>query len=320
MKKYVSILVIGLMLSLCFSVNAVSSTVLMPTSDGTTFYVDDDFNESTPGYNITNFDKIQSAIDGASDNDTVFVFNGTYYENVTIHKSIHLIGENNEQTIIKSPPNKGTIMVRAEYVEISNFTIIAEGTIVNSISLGINGHARIVNNIIESDINGIDIFSSSYNEILENYFKSSLVVHSSSDNTISNNIFDHGCLYIDGSNNNQISHNLITFTNYGIMTNNICLNNIISYNIIKDCNFGIRIGGRDKNTISYNDFLSNKYLNTDISSKDCTWYHNYWGGTELKPIPWRIPLPKPIVCIAPFGIVFDRHPAIRRNCDFGDDI
>ena len=39
-----------------------------------------------------NYTKIQDAIDDASDMDTVFVYNGTYYENVFIDKTINLIG------------------------------------------------------------------------------------------------------------------------------------------------------------------------------------------------------------------------------------
>ena len=39
-----------------------------------------------------NYSKIQDAIDDASDGDTVFVFNGIYYENVWIdEKSINLM-------------------------------------------------------------------------------------------------------------------------------------------------------------------------------------------------------------------------------------
>ena len=51
--------------------------------NGNTLYV----GGSGPG----NYTKIQDAIDNASDGDTVFVYNGTYYENVVINKSIDLI-------------------------------------------------------------------------------------------------------------------------------------------------------------------------------------------------------------------------------------
>lgn len=47
-----------------------------------------------------NYSKIQDAIDNASNGDTVFVYNGIYYENLVVDKSINLQGENKEYTII----------------------------------------------------------------------------------------------------------------------------------------------------------------------------------------------------------------------------
>ena len=47
-----------------------------------------------------NFTKIQYAIDNATFGDTVFVYSGTYYENIEVDRSITLIGENSATTII----------------------------------------------------------------------------------------------------------------------------------------------------------------------------------------------------------------------------
>ena len=47
-----------------------------------------------------NYSSIQSAIDAASDGDTVFVYSGTYSEPITIEKKLNLIGEEKTTTII----------------------------------------------------------------------------------------------------------------------------------------------------------------------------------------------------------------------------
>ena len=65
-------------------------------NDATTIYVD-----ANGGADYT---KIQDAIDNASDSDTVFVYNGTYYENLVVNKKIGLIGENKHITIISFQP------------------------------------------------------------------------------------------------------------------------------------------------------------------------------------------------------------------------
>jgi pectin methylesterase-like acyl-CoA thioesterase len=59
---------------------------------GSTWIVDDD--------GPADFHSIQEAINAANDGDTVFVRNGTYYENITINKSISLVGEDKNITII----------------------------------------------------------------------------------------------------------------------------------------------------------------------------------------------------------------------------
>ncbi len=61
------------------------------------FYVDDDANPSW--YNSTHFKTIQSAIDNSSEGDTIFVYNGVYYEQLLINKSIELIGSDQTKII-----------------------------------------------------------------------------------------------------------------------------------------------------------------------------------------------------------------------------
>jgi len=55
--------------------------IAMPTLNGDTLYVG--------GNGTGNFTSIQDAIDHAYDGDTIFVYNGTYREHLTIKKKIN---------------------------------------------------------------------------------------------------------------------------------------------------------------------------------------------------------------------------------------
>jgi parallel beta-helix repeat protein len=94
-----------------------SSTVI--TSDliqnSKTIYVDDD--------GTADYTKIQDAIDNASIGDTIFVYNGTYCENIMINKSLIIQGENKTNTIIDGGENNYTVHIQSEDVELAYFTI-----------------------------------------------------------------------------------------------------------------------------------------------------------------------------------------------------
>ncbi|MBE3120640.1 MAG: right-handed parallel beta-helix repeat-containing protein [Thermoplasmata archaeon] len=87
------------------------------TSRGNWLYV----GGSGPG----NYSSIQAAINATSSGDTVFVYaaSSPYYENVIINKSINLIGENRNTTIIDGKKIDDPIWIKASFVTVSDFTI-----------------------------------------------------------------------------------------------------------------------------------------------------------------------------------------------------
>ncbi|HYB68396.1 MAG TPA: hypothetical protein VEC97_02520, partial [Candidatus Acidoferrales bacterium] len=95
----------------------------------------------------TDYPTIQQAINAANPGDTVFVENGTYPGNVVVNKTVNLIGENNQSTIIDGG-GVGTVLTvsasglptgSADNVTIANFTLANSGSGPSDSALLLNG-------------------------------------------------------------------------------------------------------------------------------------------------------------------------------------
>ncbi len=150
-------IVVVIVLFIGMVINPLSATLSVEKSsimsfDGNTLYV----GGNGPG----NYTKIQDAIDDANNGDTVFVYNGTYYENVWVDKSIWLIGEDKYNTIIDGCGGEVTVGITADNVIVNGFTI-TNATFVDTISGGIRCsgyYANISGNIIRNNRNGVVFF------------------------------------------------------------------------------------------------------------------------------------------------------------------
>ena len=89
-------------------------TDISKAQDGNIIYVNDDGTEK--------YTSIQKALDDAQNDDTVFVYNGNYYENLVINKRVILIGEHKNTTIINGNNNGDVINITSDFVIISNFS------------------------------------------------------------------------------------------------------------------------------------------------------------------------------------------------------
>lgn len=69
------------------------------------------------------YSTIQAAVNAASIGDTVFVRNGIYSEHLVINKTISVIGEDAETTVIDGNDTGTVIRVTADNVSVSGFTI-----------------------------------------------------------------------------------------------------------------------------------------------------------------------------------------------------
>jgi len=127
-----------------------------------------------------NYSSIQDAIDNASDGDTVFVFNGIYYENVWIEdKSINLIGEDTENTIIdeggdSTPREYALLTSHADGSTICNLTMQNSTTIYGSNFAFFATHSdnmKIINCRIRDSISGLLLFYSKNTTMKNNRFE-----------------------------------------------------------------------------------------------------------------------------------------------------
>ena len=289
------ILVLGVNIGSTFAGDVDVKTVSSVGFDGNTLYV----GGSGPG----NYSTIQSAINDASEGDTVFVYDDSspYYENVVIDISIQLFGENKETTIINGGDIGDVIVVTADQVIISGFTIEDSGEDYSNHDAGIKLNSNeniIINNNIISNREGIFLSSSNRNNIVNNsinYNRNAIRLHDSSEeniisgntietwsfefgmyikdsngnmiiqNTITN--YDGGAVYILESEENNISENTVTNSEHGISLV-YCTNSIISNNFLKQNEYGgIALTGSNSNIISQNTFKDDGLIVWDS-------YHN----------------------------------------------
>lgn len=139
---------------------------------GSIIYVDDD-NTQGPwdGSLEYPYQFIQDGIDNAIAGDSVFVFNGTYTENVVVSISLEIIGEDRDNTFITGDGFGTVVKIIAENVTINTFTITRCGS--NPNNAGIMIHTRnniITNNTIEkNNYYGLYVMESN-NTIFHNNF------------------------------------------------------------------------------------------------------------------------------------------------------
>jgi nitrous oxidase accessory protein len=248
------------------------NTEKQSVSRGIWFYV----GGSGPG----NYSRIQDAIDNASDGDTVFVYNGTYYEVLVVNKTFSLIGEDRDTTIIDGGWGINVVDVSSDGVSISGFTI-RNG--VFAICLVTSSDNTIMDNTASNSGYGISLQSSSNNTVTGNNVNSNsdwgIVLDTSSNNTVTGNIVSNnnvGILLIDSSNNTIIGNTANSNNDYGIILG-ISNNNIITGNTASNTDFGIYLDGfSNNNYLFHNNLLNNTQNAADDGSN--IWDNGYPSG------------------------------------------
>jgi len=227
------------------------------------------------------FHTIQEAINAATDGDTIYVHNGTYYENVVVNKTVWLVGEAKSTTIIDGNETRATILVTANNVNINGFTVqrggdellgsyylrgvgmllvsvynnsIHENIITNNTGLGLllsdSSNTKIRGNTIKNNGNwGIYLFYDCYNNTING-------------NTVIDNLVAVNLLWSD---DNLISENIIANNSYSVELANSNRNMIINNSITNSGSTGIWIDSSEDNIIDGNSIEESGYVGIRIS-------------------------------------------------------
>jgi parallel beta-helix repeat protein len=137
-----------------------------------------------------NYPTIQEAISHANEGDTIFVRNGTYYENVVVDKNgLMLVGESRDTTLIDGNTTGYCVRIESDSVVFRDFTVrnghfvgirvhenvsdvlIKDNIVLDSdwgIYLGLCSNVTVEDNLVKRCSDGLFLESSSYNLLVRN--------------------------------------------------------------------------------------------------------------------------------------------------------
>ena len=269
MKKRIVAIIVSI--SLIASSLVIASPGKAVKLSGNTLYV----GGSGPG----NYTRIQDAIDNASEGDTIFVYSGTYHEELFIDTSITLQGENANSTIIE-----GKIEVYYNHTNICYFSVRNRVLYGQALTLWVKDSkiSTISHNIISDSTIGIHLYGCKNVEVKNNYiFKNEIGIS------------------LIGGFGNKVSNNNIFNNKDGISFDFYCISNLIESNNIISNERGIT-GHSFFNRITSNNLINNS-VNADIIGgiglfisiilvfpfalfigRPNIWYKNYWSDWDGK--------------------------------------
>jgi len=223
------------------------------------------------GSEAENYTNIQAAINEANSGYTVFVYSGTYNESIVIDKSIELVGQDKDITIIDGGGEDYVLKLDADNIKITGFTLQNSGDIFPNAGINVGTRGNIITG----------------NNLINNYY-GIVLLYPTSNNTISKNFISNNnqCgIYFSGAKHNILKDNFVDtqpfngfglydFSDYNIIKNNTMVNNqfcginirdsyynTVSGNILIENTIGLHIPPPEcKTTVIENIFSDNKII------------------------------------------------------------
>jgi len=253
-----------------------------------TIYVDDD-NTAGPWDGTVEhpYQNITQGLKHTSDNDIIFVFSGTYYENVVVNKTLCLTAENREDTIIDARGIGDVLRIEVDNVTVSNFTMRygdngiylsgSHGSTIRNNNVTTNHHRGILamystgNNFEANIVNdnrgqaGIDLAEGCIDNIIQDNIITNNGVgiylrSNNGNNTVQGNKVQSNSrgINVGFSNGNMIVSNIITSSgDYGILFESSSGNDVCGNLIANNRVAGIKFAGGNDNKIYHNNFIDN---------------------------------------------------------------
>jgi len=277
MKKAFYGLIVTLLLT---NMLVLSSNIQRVEAEPKTWTVDDD--------GPANFSSIQEAINAASSGDTIYVKNGTYYENVEVNKTVSLIGESKENTIVDGGGIAAVIYVEKDHVLVTGFTVRNSGWgwyyyESSGISTDMASFCNISDNVATNIRYGISSWLGQNNTISGNTISNAEQGISLNGPqytmVISNSIWDTSTgigLWVNSAYTTIITNTISNSSDVGIHVDNTPCALIIN-NVIADNYYGIYLSQSHLDKIYHNSFVNNSQQ-VFLSSSSATWDNGYPSG------------------------------------------
>jgi LPXTG-motif cell wall-anchored protein len=216
---------------------------------------------------LADFSRIQDAIDAAQLGDIIYVQSGTYSENLLVSKSVSILGENKNTTIIDGSNTGTVVQIVCNETVVKGFTI-RKGE--NGVSVSGSSNCIVEDNIVIDNIERGILISRSENCVVRN-----------------NNVYGSRVGYginVNASNHILVENNGATsnfWDGIGLLNSANCTlrGNTISHNEV----FGIWIDSSINNMIYQNNLFNNTLqasCNTQSNFWDNGTWGNYWADYE----------------------------------------
>jgi nitrous oxidase accessory protein NosD len=254
------------------------------SSKGITLYV----GGSGPG----NYTNIQQAVNNSQNGDTVFVYNGTYYENVQIiNKSISLIGEDRNTTVVINNDTVDKLNWIGFVFEVYASDVMFKGFTIREGTAGIHYWGKVGGcheNLVVSDCNFINNKHDWGGMVIRTWY--------TNNTTIENCYFDNGGLALKIGGN---LHTNITVSNC-FFNGDRSVIRCVRYVVFSDCKFykSTLFGDYGNNASDYLQFYnctidSPNYIGIDIigthqTFENCTFINCLYEGIQIAGSDWAV--------------------------------